>query len=128
MSRIEASEVMVAKVVGEVALSGVIPKKISSEILGLSIEDEAVLLFESAVDWLSSESVITVHTQYKGEVSNIYTATLTSYGFALLSQNFGDGLKLGTALQKVRSTGHGFSGLGEFLGGVLCGFTKTLSN
>ncbi|MBN8185359.1 hypothetical protein JF540_01525 [Salipiger thiooxidans] len=127
------SETMIASLVAYLAEQGVRRSEFTVLDLGLEADRENVSLFIDALKWLASEGIVRsqdTHEFYS--VSEGDTAasgfTLTSYGFALLQQPFLGELTLGGAIKKAQGSGSGYSGIGDLVGGILGGFTKSLSS
>nr|MCU0905598.1 hypothetical protein [Tabrizicola sp.] len=87
------------------------------------------ILFECAIEWLEAEGIIRFGKPYMGGrlTELIRDTVLTGKGHALLSQQFKSGLKLREAVRQV-SSGKGYSSIGDFVGGLLGGFTKSIGS
>ena len=131
MSKLVESEKLVAEIVARLAANGVAVDTLSaSEFFETPSGDEAKL-FEDAITWLSSEKVIreseAVPDDARADIWH-HSVVLTSLGYSKLATDFEVGLKLGNAIKEVSLTGKGYAVAGEFIGGILGGFTKSLSS
>ncbi|MDK3075111.1 hypothetical protein QO034_18645 [Sedimentitalea sp. JM2-8] len=132
-NEIAQSEHMVSSIVSKLAARGVRRTELTLSELGYENNEENTDLFIDAVKWLESEGIIRSGEKYDfyANSKNETVAsgfTVTSFGFALLQQPFDGNLTLGAAIEKVRSDGSGYSKIGDLVGGLLGGFTKTISN
>lgn len=127
------SEEMVAKILNYLAQRGVRLTDVSVLELGYPKDNKLEVLFANAINWLINEGVVrqrALHeiqggTQHESVARN---CVLTSKGFALLSKPFKGSLTLGAAVRETAEGGPGYSNIGELLGGLLGGFTKTISS
>jgi len=91
--------------------------------------------FWPCVEWLISEGVIRaqdterrIGSVHSGKVVN---PVLTSYGFKLLGQKLMMGqeeAQLAERVKEVSRSGTSYSGVGDLIGGILGGFTKSISS
>ena len=127
------SEEMIAKVVGFLAERGVRYTDVSALALGYPAGNEVDQLFSDSINWLKSENIVrqkSLHEVQGGSSHELVakSCVLTSHGFALLAAPFDGELTLGAAVKQTASNGAGFANAGSFFGGILGGFTKSISS
>lgn len=133
MDSLAKSEHIVAAIVAHLAERGVQRTNFSVEDVGLELTEDNDKLFSDALRWLSDEGIIRSNERYDTvdgtENETIAIAfTLTSFGFDLLQNRFEGDLKLGAAIQQAKDGSGGYSNIGDLIGGILGGFTKTISS
>jgi hypothetical protein len=125
----EKSERMVAAIISRLAKNGVV--RVDFEIRDLDQEDliEERELFVDAFIWLENEGVVWSNTKHRFLLGGATAMgfTLTSYGYRLLNSRFEGDLTLNRAVERVVDTRKSYSGAGDFIGGILGGFTKSIS-
>ncbi|OZA06982.1 MAG: hypothetical protein B7Y02_14630, partial [Rhodobacterales bacterium 17-64-5] len=85
-------------------------------------------LFADMVKWLQDEGVVRDQDSYSDGLGGVvFDLVLTSRGFWLLEQKFTGDLTLGSAISKVAKNEPMTAGLGDFVGGILGGFTKSIT-
>ncbi len=131
MTNLEKSELVIARIVQKLMDMGIQDNwELSFKDLGL--ESEFGQFFGGAIKWLASEGIIQVEgiQEFLGGEKLISAPFLTSRGFAVLRHNFSiDGHEV-SAAQIVSAKSNGspkYSVLGDFLGSVLGGYTKTVN-
>lgn len=130
---LEESEEIIAKIVAHLAKAGVRQTDLSTIILGYENNPASTQLFINALRWLKDEGIVRQHalnatrggTQHETVATN---CVLTSLGFALLAEPFRGELSLGSAVKNTVESGSGYSNTGSFFGGILGGFTKSISS
>ena len=133
-SDLSRSEEMVAKVVAFLADGGVRQRDLNVGDLGYTESQDNSRLFKDALVWLLNEGVIASGFEDKRNQfrnSNPFTARqffLTSKGYNLLSAKFEGELTLGAAIRNAQNSGSGYANAGTFFGGILGGFTKSVSS
>ncbi|WP_074948007.1 hypothetical protein [Paracoccus halophilus] len=131
MDNLQKSEAVIARILTHLAENGLKTSDLGATEIGL--DDELQSFFEYCARWLSSEGIIRVGTVVSGtEPGEVYflDSVITAYGFQLLSQGVSLGGKeksLGAAVKEV-SSGKSYSSLGDLIGGILGGFTKSISS
>lgn len=128
MDNIEKSEVVIARILSKSLDSGI--KNNDLEFEDLELPDDYAPYFTTCIDWLINENLIRVanHHKYKGG-SLVLDITLTSYGFTVMGQKFlvsDEDISIGQAVKKVSESQSGYSRSGDFVGGVLGGFSKSI--
>jgi hypothetical protein len=91
-------------------------------------DDSANELFEDAIFWLRHEGIIRFD-QYTED--SFIDCTLTAYGFAILGQKLHgspENETVGTAVKRISSNKTNLSPVGDFIGGLLGGLTKSLGS
>ncbi|MGB5835673.1 MAG: hypothetical protein WBH14_01385 [Albidovulum sp.] len=132
MSGLERSVVLLAQLMERLEANGVVVQQFSAEdFFGENPENEDAELFEHLVQWLLDEGVI---RQSDEPVNNgfgyvwYHDLVLTSLGYSLLANKVLPNLTLSQAVKEVSSGSRSYSGLGDFLGGIMGGFTKSIGN
>ncbi len=131
MEQIEKSEIVIAGILNKALEYGLQQNDLRFE--ELELDSEFLPFFATCVDWLISEGLIRVgnHQKMAAGTSFVINISLTSYGFAVLGRKLtigGEEMEIGQAVKKVASTGSGYSSAGDFFGGLLGGFTKSISS
>lgn len=132
MSKREKTEIIVAKILSRLAENGTSKCTVDVPYIDpentLEIDKKAFL---DALDWLESEGLIRCGRGWLGLVGRD-DCVLTSYGFAVLGQPFGKGKEPATVEEEAaridRSNGLDGGKVGDFLGGLIGGFTKSISS
>ena len=131
MSKREQSVFMIARIVERLAENGVIEESLSShDLIVDNPTNDEVQLFVDAIKWLRSEGVIRADQGYSGSraLEVVFDASLTSKGHWLLDQRLTNDLTLGAAIRNVNRSEPSATGIGDFIGGILGGFTKSVSS
>lgn len=99
----------------------------------LDVDDSLGNLFIPCIEWLTDEGIIRV-----GKIQKIMSGggivlnpVLTSLGFSMLDRKIllgDDEQRLGEAVKKVSSGERSYSQFGDFFGGLLGGFTKSIGS
>lgn len=129
MTKREESTLLIARLVEMLAANGVTETEISShEFVENPENDEQVQMFVDAVKWLEAEGVVRSSGGYSGTVAGeiVFGLVLTSLGFRLLDQKIAKDLTLGAAIARVNQEPRNLGPIGDFLGSILGGFTKSL--
>ncbi|RCW80807.1 hypothetical protein [Paracoccus lutimaris] len=130
MDNLQKSEAVIARILAYLAENGLQRSQLESETLAL--EDELSPFFTTCYEWLESEGIVRSSNISKTLSGHIYITNpvITAKGFQLLSQGVnlgGEEKSLGTAVKEV-SSGRSYSSIGDFVGGILGGFTKSISS
>jgi hypothetical protein len=131
VSQVEDSERLVARIVEHLAGNGVYAEPIfASKFFPEGNYYADRVLFESTIEWLEAEGILRFDKPYMGGplTELIRNSVLTGKGYSLLAQDFKNGLSLAQAIRKVNESGTGYAGIGDFVGGILGGFTKSISS
>lgn len=133
MDAIERSNVVLAKVLNLAMEHCLSHWNLSFDDLGLDEQYET--FFYPCVEWLEAEGLIRVgeYARTMGGLANgsIINVSLTSRGMALLGAKFtvnGETETVSEAVKKTTQGGGETYRIGEIIGGVLGGFTKTLGS
>jgi hypothetical protein len=102
----------------------------SHEIFDHPATSDEVQLFVDTVLWLRNEGVVRTNGGFSGSVvgEHIFDLVLTAKGFWLLEQKLTNDLTLGAALTRIRKGETTHTGLGDFIGAALGGFTKSIGS
>ena len=124
------SEVVVAKILSILLETGFQPSDLGVERLGLEASYEP--FFELSVIWLMEEKIIRGHfIRTIDRMGRLAEPVITAYGFGLLGQNIiggGEEKSNREAISQIVISPSGYSGIGDFIGGLLGGFTKSVSS
>lgn len=133
MEKLEKSELIIAKILQMAIDSGLGHWQLS--FADLSLDDSFAEFFYPSIEWLEAEGIVRVGEYARtlggianGSVNNIH---LTSYGLRLLGQQITVGekqVKLADEVKRVSQGDRSYSTLGDFVGGLLGGFTKSISS
>jgi hypothetical protein len=123
------SEQIIARIVTTLAERGVKTETLSAGDLSFKDVQIEPAFFVDAIKWLEAEGII--RSRMSNPVGVDGTAigfVLTAYGFHLLDQNFKGEMKLGRAVKEVAQNGRSWTNVGEVLGGIMGGFTKSIGS
>jgi hypothetical protein len=132
MNNLEISEIVVAKIISQLLENGLEPKTLRESDFG--IDKEHLGFVYTSIKWLESEAIIYVEEIHRGTEANVVilvNPALTSKGFNILGQNFlgRPGTEtIATAVQTVARENRSYAGIGDFVGGILGGFTKSIGS
>lgn len=129
MGKRAESTTMVARLVDLLAENGLAKTEVASrDFLPTNADQEQIQLFADIVKWLQDEGVVRDDGSYSdGHGGVVFDLVLTSRGFWLLEQKFSGDLTLGSAISKVARNEPMTGGIGDFVGGILGGFTKSIT-
>ncbi|WP_238942106.1 hypothetical protein [Marivita cryptomonadis] len=101
----------------------------------LELDDSYASFFYTCLEWLESEGLIRVHAYHRtmGGIANgwVQNVHLTSFGQAALNQEVsinGSPELVSQTVKNVSKEPANYSQFGDFLGGLLGGFTKSLGS
>jgi hypothetical protein len=128
---VQRSEAMVAIILHFLMTRGIQSGGVG--IRELNTSEELKAFFPACMSWLKAEGLIRFSRvkQYSGLGFVFFDPCLTSRGFALMDARFDYGnrkLTIGQAVEEVSEGGNSFSKLGDFVGGILGGLTKSLGS
>ncbi len=128
---IEKSELVIARILSFLIDNGLQDSRLSFK--NLSLLPEYQPFFQTCIKWLIDEDYVRVTWLVDSISSEFHVcgAVLTSKGFAILGHKFSVNGGHVTAAQLVKEKSEGaanMTGIGDFLGGILGGFTKSLGS
>lgn len=133
MDGLQRSNVVFAKILQLAKEHGVSHWSLSFD--ALQLDDEFRTFFFPCVEWLEAEGLIRVGSYARtlggyaeGSISNI---SLTARGMAVLGQKIvlsGEEMTLSEEVRRVSAGEKSYSGIGDFIGGILGGFTKSIGS
>ncbi len=131
MKSLEASEVVIGKILTLLMDWGIRPTEMKFE--ELELDEEYKPYFISCLEWLQDEGLIRVHeiVQFIDGGGFALSPVLTAQGLAVLGTQISTGKDADTvanAVREVADTKRSYSHVGEFVGGMLGALTKTLSS
>jgi hypothetical protein len=133
MNNMEKSELVIAKILTLLMEWGI--KDSSLNFKKLELDDAYASFFFPCINWLSNEGIIRTgkiqmyaNGPGQGSISN---PVLTSYGISLLGNSVKVGntdVRLSEAVKTLSAEKKSYSGIGDFMGGFLGGFTKSMGS
>lgn len=130
MSRLETSTRIISIILAHLLETGISENWLNDTDLDVSSEDRKHV--RACMDWLVSEGLVRyasdAHTDNEATWIN---PTLTSRGFACLGTRIefeGDQLTVAEIVERKGEISGGYSSIGDFLGGALGGFIKSLGS
>jgi hypothetical protein len=131
MENTEKSEVVIAKILEKIMEFGL--QNADLEYSELELDESYRPFFTTCCDWLIDEGLIRTvkHVKFLNNTSELYGVVLTSYGFAVLGQKIAGldkEIAVSEAVKQVADNKAGLSQYGDFFGGLLGGFTKSLGS
>lgn len=131
MDHLQHSETVIARILSLLMEWGI--QEAQLEFTQLKLSDEYRPYFFSCFKWLASEGVIRYSeiSREKGNVAAgaVFQPVLTSYGLSILGQNIRLGdeeTQLSEAVENVSSGHASYAKAGNFTGGLLASFIKSL--
>jgi hypothetical protein len=125
----QKSEVIIAKILNYLSENGT--KKCTIEISTIDPKNEISIEkseFLDTLNWLEQEGMIRSGAGWLGLVGRS-DCVLTAYGFGVLGSPFGQVGTVGSVAKEINdNNGSGLSNIGDFLGGLVGGFTKSISS
>jgi hypothetical protein len=124
-------QTIIAQVLAYIFEQGFDTEQLHAGTLGLSEEDNRT--FDSTVTWLIDEGIIRVANISHPMVGGItlLRPVITAHGFSILGQPLTIGGAQSTVADGVVQASKGkldYSALGDFVGGLLGGFTKSVGS
>ena len=132
MNNMEKSELVVMKILSRLMDTGFTRTVLAFQ--NLDLTDEYEEFFDLSAEWLLEEGVIRAadFAKTRGESGALANPVLTAYGLSLLRQPSpvsGDEREtMGTAIKNASEKGTSYAGIGDFIGGLLGGFTKSIGS
>ena len=128
----EHSNLVLAKILDFAMANGVSHWSLSFH--ELALDDTYATHFYPCIEWLEAEGLIRVehYSRVMGGIANgsVDNISLTAKGMALLGQSVtvhGIQTSLSDTVKEV-SSGRDFSKIGDLIGGIIAGFTKTIGS
>ena len=131
LDNLQKSEVVISKILEDLLQTG-LQDGVALQFQELGLADEFEPFFIGCCRWLLDEEIIRCtneHQVIKG--APMVNPVITAKGFALLGQPFAqgdDGSRVGDAVKEVASGNRNYAGIGDFFGGLLGGFTKSMGS
>ncbi|WP_203290777.1 hypothetical protein [Maricaulis parjimensis] len=131
LDNLQKSELVISKILEALVEQG-IQCRTHLPFAELGLSDELKPFFEGCCLWLYDEGIVRCTNPHQlGTNGSMVNPSITAYGFQLLGQKFLAGDKeeaLGTAVKEVASGQKNYAAIGDFFGGILGGFTKSLGS
>lgn len=131
MNDLEASELISARIIARLAPMGV--NRITLTLRQLDPDGNMPFserLFIDAMYWLEEEGILRFEMEKHQNHVRMRGCVLSAQGFSMLSQPFsldGKTTTVGDTIKSVEDNGAGYSNVGNFVGGLLAAFTKSIS-
>ena len=130
LDNLKKSEVIIATILSKLMESGLQFSTLSFDDFGLEKEYEP--FFDTCVAWLIDEGIIRGnHARLMGTPGSDMGPVITADGFALLGRKLlGDegGKRTGEAVREIAKSPTNYTGIGDLIGGIFGGFTKSISS
>lgn len=133
MNNLQRSEIVIAKILDHLSELGLQEQLLSFS--DLELEDDFGEFFFPCIEWLAAEGVIRhdgIGRLLGGRaLGHVQNPVLTSFGFKALGTTIAIGERsetLAGAVKKVSTDKQSFAQIGDFLGGLLGGFTKSIGS
>ena len=132
MTDLEKSEIVIAKIL-EKLLEAALKDHWILGFDDLGLSDDYEVFFGGCGKWLVAENVIRVSeiAEVMSGPPSLISPSLTAKGFAILGQSFSFAGKEISASEIVKDKASGqanYTGFGDFLGGVIGGFAKSINS
>lgn len=132
LENLKKSERIIALILQDLLETGLCyGTELSIEELDIEATEENEDFFQGCCLWLLDEGIVrcTNYDQVR-KGAPMVNPVISAHGFALLGQTFlsETNEKLGDAVKKVAEGSTSYSGWGDFVGGILGGFTKSISS
>jgi hypothetical protein len=126
------SELVISKIL-ETLLALGLQQGSSLRFEDIKLEKEDSAIFNGCCTWLLEEGIIRCSNtaQAMGGDVTLFSPMITAKGFSLLNQSFilGDNkMQVSEAVREVAGGNSNYAGLGDFFGGLLGGFTKSMGS
>ncbi|WP_226689391.1 hypothetical protein [Ruegeria arenilitoris] len=131
MDNLQKSELVISKILEALVESG-LQYRTALQFKDLDLDAALEPFFEGCCLWLIDEEIVrctNAHQVIQG--APMVNPVITSRGFALLGQAFAcaDGdIRVGQAVKEVAKGRASYAGIGDFFGGLLGGFTKSMGS
>ncbi len=131
MDNLQKSEKVISLILERLIETGIQDYRLSNDSFDLS--EDLRPFFTQCFKWLVAEGIVRADntSEMMGGSILIFNPAITSYGFQVLGQTMelaGTDMKLATAVQEVSREDRSYSQVGDFFGGLLGGFTKSLGS
>ena len=132
MDNTHKSELIVARILSVISDNGLQDFSLGFE--DFKLDDGFEPFFDTCVKWLADEGIIRFSELIPDCDDGPWTVSnpvLTSYGYSLLNKPLlggKDGETVGTAVKTASEKGTSYAGIGDFIGGLLGGFTKSMGS
>jgi hypothetical protein len=130
-SNLEKTELVIAKILSVLMENGL--KESTLVFRTLDLSDDYEPFFKTCFLWLIDEGLVRSRTNILsiGSAFHAYDPVLTAKGFAVLGSKllFKDGQVALASVVEDKATDSGmYTGIGDFLGGLLGGYTKSIGS
>lgn len=131
-TNLQKSELVISKILQHLLDMG-LQQGAALQFQNIGLSDEYETFFNGCCQWLLDEGIVrctNIHQPLSGSLS-MASPMITSRGFALLDQPFAGTrgeTRVGQAVKDVAEGQKNFAGIGDLIGGILGGFTKSMGN
>ena len=131
LSNLEKSEIVISKILQDLVETG-LQYGTALEFDELNLSDDYEPFFVGCCLWLLNEGIVRCTNEHQViSGAPMVNPVITAKGFTLLGQPFAkgeDGNRVGDAVKEVASGNRNYAGIGDFFGGLLGGFTKSIGS
>mgnify|MGYP000480616667 CR=1 FL=1 len=130
LDNLQRSEIVISKILQDLVETG-LQDGVALQFEDLDLDNGFEPFFVGCCRWLLDEGIVRCtneHQVLKG--MPMVNPVITAKGFALLGQPFAgsvEGNRVGDAVKEVATGNRNYAGVGDFFGGLLGGFTKSIS-
>ena len=129
MDNLQKSEKVISLILNHLVELGLQRSMLTDETL--TLDEELKPFLAQGCKWLIDEGIVRVDnlSESAGGAIALVNPTITAYGYQLLGQKAligGHELVVGNAVKEISETNKSYSQLGDFVGGVFGGLTKSL--
>lgn len=131
LDNLQKSELVISKILEHLLQTG-IQDGVALPFQELGFEEDIEPFFVGCCRWLLDEGIVRCTNEHQvTQGAPMVNPVITAKGFALLGQPFvqgDDGSRVGDAVKEVASGNRNYAGFGDFFGGLLGGFTKSMGS
>jgi len=134
-NNLQKSELVISKILDRVIDFG-LQEGTELSFQDFHLQEDYKHIYNGCCDWLIAEGIVRCADGSRPFVGNMcmFSPTITSRGFERLNQPFTlgeevvqDKMSVGQAVREVAQGQKSYAGFGDFVGGVLGGFTKSMA-
>lgn len=131
LDNLQKSEVVISKILEHLLQAG-LQDGVALHFHELGLDDDVEPFFIGCCRWLLDEEIIRCTNAHQVALgAPMVNPAITAKGFALLRQPFvegDDGSRVGDAVKEVARGDRNYAGFGDFFGGLLGGFAKSMGS
>jgi hypothetical protein len=131
LDNLQKSELVISKILEHLLQTG-LQAGVALNFQNLNLDEDFEPFFVGCCRWLLEEEIVRCTNAHQVvRAAPMVNPVITAKGFALLGQPFvqgDDGSRVGDAVKEVASGNRNYAGFGDFFGGLLGGFTKSMGS